>query len=248
MHRYGLIGRNIDYSFSPGYFREKFNRLQLTDCHYETFDLPRISDLPDLLAEYPDLKGLNVTIPYKESVIPILKTLDETALQIGAVNTIQFTKEGLKGYNTDSIGFTESLKPLLRDSDRNALILGTGGASKAVAYSMGQLGIKHCYVSRNPGPGQRSYEALDAGLLAENQVIVNCTPLGTFPRVEQAPELPYSALNGSHLLYDLIYNPEETTFLSKGKKQGARIKNGLEMLQLQAEASWEIWNRASDSR
>ena len=208
---------------------------------YEIYDLPEIAAFPDLLGRYPDLQGLNVTIPYKEAVIPYLDHLEEKAREIGAVNTIRVHGGRLEGYNTDVLGFRESLRPLLRKTDRKALILGTGGASKAVAHGLRELGLDYRFVSRNPKQGQLAYADLDTALMEQHQVLVNCTPLGTFPAVEKAPPLPYEALGSSHLLYDLIYNPAETTFLRKGRLQGARTKNGLEMLELQAEASWNIW-------
>ena len=242
MRRFGLIGKDISYSFSPGYFGEKFRGLGLKDCIYEIYDLPEISAFPDLLRQYPDLKGLNVTIPYKQAVIPYLDHLERQAWEIGAVNTLRFAKNRVEGHNTDVIGFRESLRPLLEPSDKAALILGTGGASKAVAYGLGQLDISYHFVSRKPKNGQLSYKDLNEALLKQYQILVNCTPLGTHPKVEEAPPLPYHAIGSSHLLYDLIYNPPETTFLTEGLQRGARIKNGLEMLRLQAEASWEIWN------
>ncbi len=242
MRRFGLIGKNISYSFSPGYFREKFDTLGLKECRYEIFDLADITELPDLLNRFPDLMGLNVTIPYKESVIPYLDQLDEQAREIGAVNTIRLREGGLTGFNTDVIGFRESLRPLLTPTDRAALILGTGGASKAVAHGLRQLDIPCRFVSRKPGSGHLTYADLSAEVLKASQILVNCTPLGTYPEVEKAPPLPYGALGSAHLLYDLIYNPSQTTFLKRGLQQGARIKNGLEMLSLQAEASWKIWN------
>jgi shikimate dehydrogenase len=242
MRRFGLIGKNISYSFSPGYFREKFDRLGLRDCRYEIFDLAEIAELPALLNRFPDLEGLNVTIPYKESVIPYLDHLDEQAGEIGAVNTLCIRAGRLEGFNTDVIGFRETLLPLLTQTDRAALILGTGGASKAVAYGLGQLDIHYRFVSRKPGNSHLTYSDLNAKVLKEFQILVNCTPLGTYPEVDKAPPLPYEALGSSHLLYDLIYNPSRTTFLKRGLKQGARIKNGLDMLGFQAEASWNIWN------
>jgi shikimate dehydrogenase len=242
MRRFGLIGKDISYSFSPGYFDRKFRELGLEEYVYEIFDLPGISEFPGLLAQYPDLAGLNVTIPYKEAVIPYLDHLEEQAREIGAVNTLRFTQNRVEGYNTDVIGFRESLSPLLKPSDQAALILGTGGASKAVAFGLRQLDIPFRFVSRNPEKGQLSYTEVNDRLLKQYQILVNCTPLGTYPGVDEAPSLPYGALDDSHLLYDLIYNPSETTFLKKGRGRGARIKNGLEMLRLQAEASWKIWN------
>lgn len=243
MRRFGLVGRNIGYSFSRGYFAEKFGKLGLADHLYENFDLADISEFPGLLKRYPDLVGLNVTIPYKEAVIPFLKALDPEARLIGAVNTICLGPEGPTGFNTDVIGFRESLRPLLAPSDRQALILGTGGASKAVARALETLGITYRYVSREPVAGQLAYDELNAGQLQRYQLLIQCTPLGTYPDTQRAPELPYEALGPAHLLYDLIYNPALTTFLSRGQERGARIKNGLEMLQIQAERAWELWNR-----
>lgn len=242
MRRFGLIGKNISYSFSPGYFRQKFDKLGLEDCQYEIFDLPGISTFQGLLERFTDLEGLNVTIPYKEAVIPYLNQLDTQALEIGAVNTIRIREGRTKGYNTDVIGFRESLRPLLIPTDRAALILGTGGASKAVAYGLRQLQIPFRLVSRKPENGHLAYSDLSAEVLREYQILINCTPLGTHPEVEKAPPLSYEALGSDHLLYDLIYNPSQTAFLKRGLQQGARTKNGLEMLHLQAEASWNIWN------
>ena len=243
MRRFGLIGKHITYSFSPGYFREKFALLGFEDCAYDIFDLSEISALPDLIENCPDLRGLNVTSPYKEAVIPYLDHMDPEADLIGAVNTIRISENKLLGYNTDVVGFMESLAPLLRKNDRAALILGTGGASKAVARGLEQLGIAYRFVSRHPGPGLLTYEDLDTGVMEQFQILVNCTPLGTAPRIEASPPIPYEGLGPTHLLYDLIYNPGQTTFLSRGAQMGARTKNGLEMLRIQAEASWEIWNR-----
>lgn len=242
MPRFGLIGRNISYSFSRGYFTEKFSKSGLSDHRYDNFDLEDIARFPELIREYPDLKGLNVTIPYKEAILPYLDNLSPEARKIGAVNTICLHSGKRTGHNTDVTGFLGSLRPLLRPQDRNALILGTGGASKAVAHALTQLGIHFRYVSRNPQPGQLTYSDLDAGIIREVQLIINCTPLGTFPDVAQRPDIPYGALGPDHLLYDLIYNPDQTTFLGEGLQRGARIKNGLEMLQLQAEKAWELWN------
>ena len=242
MRRYGLIGRNVSYSFSPGYFREKFNELGLEDCFYEIFDLPDLNAFSELFVLHPDIRGLNVTIPYKELILPYLHYLDPEAKSIGAVNTIRISGHKLEGYNTDVTGFKESLIPLLRTSDLGALVLGTGGASKAVAYGLKQLGISCQFVSRRPGPGLLTYSDIDAKILAEHSILINCTPLGTYPEVEAAPPIPYSLLNPSHLLYDLIYNPNQTKFLQYGAEKGTRTKNGLEMLQLQADASWNLWN------
>ena len=242
MRRFGLVGRNIGYSFSRGYFTAKFRELGLEDHCYENFDLADLAGFPELLSAFPDLCGLNVTIPYKEAIIPYLDALDPEARRIGAVNTICLGPEGTRGYNTDVIGFLESLRPLLRPADRQALILGTGGASKAVARALEMLGIEFRYVSRTPRERHLGYGDLTAGLLQEFQLLIQCTPLGTFPATERAPDLLYSALGPAHLLYDLIYNPALTTFLRRGQEQGARVKNGLEMLQIQAERAWELWN------
>ncbi|MBC2839197.1 shikimate dehydrogenase [Robiginitalea sp. SC105] len=247
MHRYGLIGRNISYSFSRGFFREKFQKLGLDDHSYENFDLDAIGDFPGLLRENPDLRGLNVTIPYKQAVMPYLGRIDPEAARIGAVNTICFRDGTTSGHNTDVTGFRESLRPLLRSGDHSALILGTGGASRAVAYALDQLGIGYRYVSRNPSGERLGYHQLDASILAGVQVIVNCTPLGTHPEIEKHPDLPYDALGPAHLLYDLIYNPERTEFLSRGLSRGTRIKNGLEMLQIQAEHAWKLWTATGAS-
>ncbi len=243
MRKFGLVGKNISYSFSRGYFAEKFRDLGLEDHSYENFDLQQISEFPDLIAQMPELAGLNVTIPYKEAVMPFLDRIDEAARRIGAVNTIRVGPDGLEGFNTDLIGFRESLKPLLLPQDRSALILGTGGASKAVAYALGELGISFTYVSRNPGEGRLAYGELNADIMDTCQILVNCTPLGTFPDTDRAPLLPYDLLGPSHLLYDLIYNPPLTAFLKEGQQRGCRIKNGLEMLQIQADRAWELWNR-----
>ena len=242
MGRYGLIGKNISYSFSEGYFRKKFKELGLDQHSYENFDLPQIQDFSELLKTQPQLKGLNVTIPYKEVIIPYIDRLDEEAARVGAVNTIRVTHEGLIGYNTDIYGFRTSLEPLLHAHHHSALVLGTGGASKAVAHVLRELGISFTYVSRNPGAGQLAYQQLDEKELSAHFLLVNTTPLGTWPHTEEKPSLPYTHITRKHLLYDLIYNPAKTAFLLEGERRGAQIKNGLEMLQQQAEKSWEIWN------
>ncbi|WGH76552.1 shikimate dehydrogenase [Tenacibaculum tangerinum] len=246
-HLYALVGKNISYSFSRGYFTEKFEKLNLNNHEYINFDIQSIQELSQKIKENKkQLKGMNVTIPYKLEVFNFLDRIDKTALKVGAVNTIKITKKGrLKGYNTDVYGFQESLKPLLKKHHKRALILGTGGASKAVAYVFESLGIKYKYVSRNPeGKKQISYQDIDKELIESYFVIINCTPLGTYPNTAQYPSIPYKFLSEKHLLYDLIYNPSETTFLRKGKEQGSMVKNGLEMLELQAEKAWEIWNES----
>ncbi len=241
-NKFGLVGKNISYSFSKGYFTQKFKDLGLDHNSYENFDLGAIEDFQDLIQKNKNLKGLNVTIPYKEVVIPFLNKLNSKARKIGAVNTIKFTKKGLKGYNTDIYGFKKAISPFLRKRHRKALILGTGGASKAVAFVFGELGIKYKFVSRNPNEGQLGYIDLNEKILKKNMVLVNCTPRGTFPNIADKPDIPYHFLSTKHLLFDLIYNPEKTAFLAEGEKQGATICNGLRMLELQAEKSWKIWN------
>lgn len=238
---FALVGRNISYSFSRAYFSKKFENEHITDAEYVNFDLQSISELTQKLQHNPNLKGMNVTIPYKKEIIPFLASLDKTAKAIGAVNTIKVTEKGLIGYNTDYYGFSESLKPLLKPHHNKALILGTGGASNAIAYALEQLGISFRFVSRTPDNEQFSYSDLSSEILDEYKIIINCTPLGTFPEVDNSPPIPYQFLTDKHLLYDLIYNPEKTTFLKKGELQKATIINGLKMLELQAEKSWQIW-------
>ncbi|MDT8415721.1 MAG: shikimate dehydrogenase [Flavobacteriaceae bacterium] len=243
MRRFGLIGRNISYSFSAGYFAEKFVNENCADCVYENFDLAIIDAFPKLIQHEQNLYGFNVTIPYKQEIIPFLDELDPTAASIGAVNTIKVYPDGrLKGFNTDYIGFRDSLTPLLKSKHQKALILGTGGASKAVAFALDTLQIPYKYVSRKPKEGAFTYEDLTAEVLSEYQLIVNCTPLGTFPEVDKKPNLHFALLGTSHLLYDLIYNPSETAFMKFGRAQGATVTNGLQMLIGQAEAAWRIWN------
>jgi len=240
-NRFGLLGRNIPYSFSRTYFTQKFKDLGLEDHSYENFDLQDIAELPAVLAQ-GNIRGLNVTIPYKEAVIPFLDALDPKAEKIGAVNTIKVDEHGLKGYNTDAHGFQISLEGLLAPHHNKALVLGTGGASKAVFHVLGELGIAPTYVSRRKSPGQYTYGELDREIIGNHTLIVNCTPLGTFPHIEERPDIPYQYLGKQHLLFDLIYNPDKTRFLALGEAQGASIGNGLDMLQGQAEQAWEIWN------
>jgi shikimate dehydrogenase len=238
---YGLLGRNIDYSFSRGYFTEKFEREDI-NATYKNFDLEEISTLPALLKNQ-EVFGLNVTIPYKEEVIPFLDDLDKTARQIGAVNTILFQNGKRIGYNTDCIGFERALKTKLKPHHKKALVLGTGGDSKAVCYVFKQLGIEYQKISRTPGENKKKYDQLDALDYQTHLIIVNCTPLGTFPNIEEKPPIDYSKLNENHFLFDLIYNPSQTSFLSLGDAQGADTSNGLHMLEQQAEAAWELWNQ-----
>jgi shikimate dehydrogenase len=242
---FGLLGKEISYSFSRGYFTQKFADLKLKKNLYVNFDIPQIDHFNSIIKEEENLKGMNVTIPYKQEVIPFLDKIDKTAKKIGAVNTIKITKRGnLKGYNTDVFGFENSIKPLLKKHHKNALILGTGGASKAVAYALKKNKIKFKFVSRTPlKKNQISYANLSEKVLKKHTVIINCSPIGTSPEIAKSPNIPYQFLTENHLLFDLIYNPAVTTFLSKGKEKGAAIKNGLEMLELQAEESWRIWNK-----
>ena len=244
MRKFGLIGKNIAYSFSKSYFKEKFELEQITDAHYENFDIQDISEFKTILKNNPELKGLNVTIPYKEQVIPFLDKLNKKAAAIGAVNTIKVSKKGkLIGYNTDYYGFKKSIEPHLRLHHKKALILGTGGASKAIAYALERLHISTEFVSRNKSAiATYSYESLSKELLSEFTIIINCTPLGTHPNTDACPYIPYEFITDMHLLYDLIYNPAETKFLEKGKAKGAMTCNGLMMLHLQAEKAWKIWN------
>ena len=245
MTTYGLIGYPLVHSFSRKYFTEKFAAEGL-DAEYLNFEIPSIGQLPSILQAPPDLRGLNVTIPYKEQVISYLDALDEGARAIGAVNVIRISHSDgrtvLKGYNADVIGFIDSLHPLLRPHHRQALVLGTGGASKAITYGLRQLGITPTLVSRTPRKGMLAYSDLDEEVMRKYLVIVNCTPVGTYPKVDACPDIPYWLLTPDHLLYDLVYNPEKTLFLQRGEAQGAQIKNGLEMLHRQAEASWDFWH------
>lgn len=244
MTLYGLIGHPLAHSFSATYFAEKFNEQNITHCEYRNFDIPSIELFSDLVEAHLDLRGLNVTIPYKESIIPFLDELDPEAKLIGAVNCIKILENGRKiGYNTDAYGFYHSIKPFLENKSERALILGTGGSSKAVAYVLQKLGVQVFFASTNPSKSNHvSYGDITADTIKHFPLIINTTPLGTFPNVETAPELPYEALTDKHFLFDLTYNPEETVFLKKGKEAGAETSNGKLMLQLQAEKSWSIWN------
>ncbi|WP_233897765.1 shikimate dehydrogenase family protein [Tenacibaculum piscium] len=242
---YALVGKNISYSFSKGYFTDKFEKLGLDSSEYVNFDIQSIEELPLKIKENKQhLKGMNVTIPYKLEVFNFLDKIDKKAHKIGAVNTIKISKKGkLKGFNTDVYGFKKSLQPLLENHHQKALILGTGGASKAVAYVLKKLNINYQFVSRNPqGKKEISYQDVSKEIIETHHLIINCTPLGTHPNIEDCSDIPYQFLSKEHLLFDLIYNPEETTFLRKGKENNAVIKNGLEMLEQQAEKAWRIWN------
>lgn len=242
--KFGLIGKNIAYSFSKKYFTEKFSSDLFDDFTYENFDIESINDFPEILKNNPDLKGLNVTIPYKEAIIPFIDTLSDKAFKIGAVNVIRFTKKGnLKGYNSDWYGFKQSLEPLLQPHHKRALILGTGGAAKAVAFALEQLGIFYTFVSREATENAIDYDRINVTTFDNFQIIINCTPLGTSPNVKEFPPIPYQFFTDKHIAFDLIYNPEETQFLKKAKKKGAVTKNGYEMLVFQAEKAWKIWNK-----
>ena len=245
MDKYGIIGHPLGHSFSPGFFNEKF-RNENIDAVYEMFDLPQIEAVIEVLASTPELRGLNVTIPYKQKIMHYLDELSDEARAIGAVNVVRISHDNgkvhMKGYNSDVIGFTRSIEPLLEKYHKKALILGTGGASKAVEYGLGKLGLETVKVSRYERPDTIQYEKVTADIVREYNVIVNCTPVGMYPDTEECPQLPYEAMDSHTLLYDLIYNPDETLFMKKGRQSGAVPKNGLEMLLLQAYASWEFWN------
>ena len=249
MDKYGLIGYPLGHSFSIGYFNEKFQN-ECIDATYENFEIPSIENLTEILDSNPELKGLNVTIPYKEKVISYLDSISPEARAIGAVNVIKVNHKGnkteLKGYNSDVIGFTQSIEPLLERYHKKALVLGTGGASKAIIFSLKSVGIETLTVSRYERQGCVRYEDITPEMIKEYNVIVNCTPCGMYPQTDDCPNLPYEAMDSHTLLYDLIYNPDETLFLKKGKAQGATVKNGLEMLLLQAFASWNFWNSDAD--
>lgn len=242
MAKFGLIGKNIDYSFSKNFFSKKFEKENLPHS-YENFDIVQITDFPEILEQNPRLKGFNVTIPYKEQIIPYLDSVEKTAAEIGAVNTVKIYNDGrLQGFNTDYFGFSKGLEEFLPLNNKKALILGTGGASKAVDYALQQLGFTTTFVSRKSKNHTLAYNQLNQVAMEENCLIVNCTPLGTFPNTERFPPLPYHFITPHHLLFDLIYNPAVTLFMQKGHQQGAQVTNGLRMLEMQAEKAWEIWN------
>lgn len=246
MQEYGLLGYPLGHSFSRRFFTEKFASEGI-DAQYLNFELPGMDQYLDTLAQHPQLRGHNVTIPYKQQIIPFLDEMSDEARAIGAVNVVKVStgadgKRHLKGYNSDVIGFVNSIRPLLKPHHRKALILGTGGASKAIYYGLTQkLGMEVKFVSRTPKEGMLTYQDITPETLKEYEVIVNCTPCGMHPHTDESPNLPYEAMNQNHLLYDLVYNPETTQFMQRGAEQGATVKNGLEMLILQAVASWEFW-------
>lgn len=245
MDKYGIIGFPLGHSFSPGFFNEKFKNEGI-DAIYEKYELPQIDSLPETLAMNPELKGLNVTIPYKQQVMSYLNEMSEEATAIGAVNVVKVTRNGkklhLKGFNSDVIGFTRSIEPYIDSHHKKALVLGTGGASKAIEYGLHKLGLETLKVSRRKSDDTNTYDDITPEMIREYNVIVNCTPVGMYPHTDECPQLPYESMDNHTLLYDLIYNPDETLFMKKGKANGAVVKNGLEMLLLQAYASWEFWN------
>ena len=245
MKKFGLIGYPLGHSFSKRFFTGKFETENI-DARYDLYELDDISKFTGLIQKI-ELSGLNVTIPYKEKVIPFLNELDETAQEIGAVNVIKFIRENdkliLKGYNSDAIGFESSLKPFLQSFHREALILGTGGASKAIDYVLNKLGVETLFVSRTAQPGRLTYADLNQEIIEKCKVIVNASPVGTFPHPDECPDIPYQFLTEKHLLFDVVYNPAETLFLKKGRAQGAQGLNGESMLNEQAVAAWEIWNK-----
>ncbi len=242
MKTFGLIGKNIEYSFSRNFFNKKFENENI-DAIYKNFDIQSVSDFPDIIKQNPSISGLNVTIPYKETIMAFLDEIDEIAKKIGAVNTIKITDSGkLIGFNTDFFGFSEALKIHLKPHHKKALILGTGGASKAIAFALKELDIDYTYVSRRKHKNNLSYAEINKEILQDNLLIINCTPLGTFPNIEEFPSIPSQFFNKKHLVFDLIYNPPHTKLLKLALVQGAEITNGLHMLELQAEKAWEIWN------
>lgn len=241
---YGLVGRNISYSFSAGYFNKKFaEKKGLENCIYTNFDIEDIAQLPEIIENTPKLKGLNVTIPYKEQVIPLMDSLSKSAAMIGAVNTITISKDGkLKGHNTDHHGFKKALMPLLQPHHVKALILGTGGASKAVAFALRKMKIEYDFVSRKGTDTIFSYNELNEEVFSDYQIIINSTPLGTFPVIEECPPIDYTLFTAKHIAFDLVYNPSVTKFLRLAKENGATTENGYAMLVYQAEKAWKIWN------
>lgn len=254
MKEYGLIGHPLGHSFSRNFFTEKFYRESI-DAAYLNFDIPNVGMLADIIAGHPDLLGLNCTIPYKEAVISLLDEISPEAKCIGAVNVIKIHRDkdfvagrfgnGIWtiGYNSDILGFCQSIAPMLQPNHKKALVLGTGGAAKAIYVGLQKLGVEPMYVSRKPAMGQLTYEDITIERMREFQVVVNCTPVGMFPHVDEAPELPYEALSSEHLLFDLVYNPNETLFLKRGLESGAKVQNGMRMLELQALAAWDLWDK-----
>jgi shikimate dehydrogenase len=245
MRRFGLIGYPLTHSFSQQYFTKKFVQLGIAGCMYENFELKNISELPKVLRQ-PGICGLNVTIPYKKQVLPFLTHRSDAVAEMGACNCIDMRDGELTGYNTDVVGFRQSLLPFLQPYHDKALILGTGGASAAVEFVLKRLGISFQYVSRTAGEGALAYHGLGPEIMATHRLIINTTPLGMYPNTDDFPEIPYQYITPEHHLFDLIYNPAETKFLAKGKERAATIQNGYEMLVLQAEESWRIWERSRE--
>jgi shikimate dehydrogenase len=242
MRNFGLIGKNIDYSFSKAYFTKKFEKYNI-EAKYFNFDIDDISKIKEIIKKEDNLEGLNVTIPYKQSVMEFLDEIDDNAKTIGAVNTIKFKNGKLIGYNTDVYGFIKSLFPLLEKQHQKALVLGAGGASKAVCSGLDSFDIDYKIVSRTPkNETQISYKEVDKETIDSHKLIINCTPLGTHPNIHESPDIPYEFIGQKHFLFDLVYNPNVTTFLAQGSNQGAKICNGYDMLRFQAEKAWEIWN------
>jgi shikimate dehydrogenase len=242
MRLFGLIGYPLSHSFSKKYFTEKFEKLGLDDCRYDLFPISGIDQLKEVLDRNPGLTGLNVTIPYKEQVLPFLNEKDAVVAAINACNCISIKNGKLTGYNTDVTGFEQSLKQHWNRDHTKALVLGTGGASKAVGFVLDKLGVRYKSVSRNPSTEHYSYEQLTPRIIGSHTLIVNTTPLGMYPATDKAPPLHYDSITPAHYLFDLVYNPEKTLFLEKGEQKGATIKNGYDMLLIQAEESWRIWN------
>ncbi len=246
MRRYGLIGYPLEHSFSQDFFATKFRKERI-DAIYDNFPLKILDDFPGLIEQYPDLEGLNVTLPYKSLVMKYLDDIDKRALHAGAVNVISIIRKGssriLKGYNTDIDGFVLSLKPLLDREIKKALILGTGGASRAVQAGLDDIGIDYSVVSRDKTKAEMTYQDLTDDIIRNCQLLINTTPLGMFPNTENAPDIRYDSLTEDCILYDLVYNPEKSLFLRLGQERGCRIKNGMEMLLIQAEKAWKIWKR-----
>ena len=242
MKRYGLIGYPLTHSLSEQYFTQKFIEEGIEDCFYERFSMPSIADLHEILNSHQDLRGFNITIPYKKEVLAFLTERSKAVEEVGACNCVKIESGKLIGYNTDVIGFENSLIPFLKPSHNRALVLGTGGAALAIVYVLQKLGIEFSYVSRTATIGQFSYNDLDASVMASHTLIINTTPLGMFPNIEDCPAIPYDLLTPEHHLFDLTYNPAASTFLTKGKQMGATIQNGQQMFVEQAEQSWRIWN------